>query len=466
MLRLRTPGGILSARQMRGLAEMAEDWGAGAAQITTRSNLQLREFRPRDIVRALTKLESLGLRSLGSGSDNVRNITATPTSGIDRVELFDVAPLAQALNQYISESRDLYDLSRKLKVSFDSGGATSVLADTNDIAFVATRVSDGHSVSAGVYFRVHLGGTTSHRQFASDSGLLVAPEQTVAVAAAMIRVYKENGDRTNRKRARLKYLIDRWGMEKFLEETEKLLAFPLTRLPLAKCEPRPVVDQHAHLGVHAQRQPGFSYIGVAVPVGHLSTGQMRAIANIADAFGSGEIRLTIRKNLILPNIPDEVIPGARQAIAAAGLSDEAGSFAAATISCTGNQGCRFAPTDTRAHALELTKFLDERFKLRSPISLHVTGCPHTCAQPYVADIGLMGTAVEREEGYAVWLGGGCDECQGLGRQFISVRYRDLPPLLERLIQIFEERRQGDESFREFARRHKIEDLRELLRASE
>jgi len=463
MLRLRTPSGILSARQMRGLAEMAEDWGAGAAQITTRSNLQLREFRPKDIVRALTKLESLGLSSLGSGSDNVRNITATPTSGIDRLELFDVAPLAQALNQYILESRDLYGLPRKLKVSFDSGGATSALADTNDIAFMATRVSDGHSVSAGVYFRVHLGGTTSHRQFASDSGLLVAPDQTAAVAAAMIRVFKENGDRTNRKRARLKYLIDRWGMEKFLEETGKHLTFPLRHFPLAECEPRSDVDQRAHLGVHAQRQSGLSYIGVAVPVGFLSAGQMRAIASIANEFGSGEIRLTVRKNLILSNIPDEVIPGARQAIAAAGLSDEAGSFAAATISCTGSQGCRFAPTDTRTHALELASFLDSRFKFSRPISLHVTGCPHTCAQPYVADIGLMGTAVAREEGYTVWLGGGSDDCQGLGRELISVRYRDLPTLLERLIQIFKERREGDESFREFTRRHKIEDLRELLR---
>ena len=464
MLRLRTPGGILTAHQLRGLAEMAEDWGAGEAYITTRGNLQLREIRPKDIVRVLSKVEGLGMCALGSGADNVRNITATPTSGIDPAELFDVVPLAQSLNQHILESHDLFDLPRKLNVAFDSGGACSAVADTNDIAFVATRVSEGHTVSAGVYFRVHLCGTTSHRQFATDSGLLIAPEQAVAVAAAMIRVFKENGDRTNRKRARLKYLIERWGMEKFLEETGKRLAFPLTRLPLAACEPRPAVDPRGHLGVHAQRQHGLSYIGVAVPVGRLSAGQMRAIAGIADKFGSSEIRLTVKESLILPNIPDEVIPAARQAIASTGLSDDAGSFAAATISCTGSQGCRFAPTDTQTHALELARFLDERFRLSSPISLHVTGCPHSCAQHYIADIGLMGTVVAREEGYEVWLGGGSDQCQGLGRQLISaIRFRDLPPLLERLIQIFEEKRQGDESFLEFTRRHTIEELQELLR---
>jgi ferredoxin-nitrite reductase len=462
MLRLRMPGGILTAHQMRGLAEMAEDLGSGEAYVTTRGNLQLREFRPKDIVHVLSRVESLGMNALGSGADNVRNITATPTSGIDPVELFDVVPLAQSLNQYILESRDLYGLPRKVNIAFDSGGATSVVADTNDLAFIATRVSEGHSVSEGVYFRVHLGGTTSHRQFASDSGLLIAPEQTVAVAAAMLRVYIENGDRTNRKRARLKYLIDRWGMEKFLEETAKRLAFPLTRFPLAECEPRPTVDQRAHLGVHAQRQPGLSYIGVAVPVGRLSAGQMRAIASIADEFGSSEIRLTVMENLILPNIADEVIQGARQAIAAAGLNDDAGSFTAAAISCTGSQGCRFSPTDTQTHALQLARFLDDRFKVRPPISLRVTGCPHCCAQPYIGDIGLMGTIVAGEEGYEVWLGGGSDECQGLGRELISIRFRDLPPLLERLIQIFEETRKVDESFVEFTRRHKIEELRELL----
>ena len=203
MLRLRVPGGILSAHQLRGLATMAADWGSGRADITTRANLQIREFQPKDIVRVLNKVQALGLSSRGSGADNIRNITASPITGLDPSELCDVAPLADALHHYILNSRDMYGLPRKFNVAFDNGGAISVVADTNDIGFVAVRVGEGHDIPAGIYFRVLLCGITGHKQFASDCGLLLRPEQTVPVAAAMIRVFAENGDRTDRKKARL-----------------------------------------------------------------------------------------------------------------------------------------------------------------------------------------------------------------------------------------------------------------------
>jgi ferredoxin-nitrite reductase len=467
MLRLRTPGCILSTYQMHGLAEVAESWGAGEAHITTRGNIQIRQFQPKDIVNVLMKVQGLGMSSRGSGADNIRNVTATPTSGIDRMELFDVAPMAQALNFYILNSRDLYGLPRKFNVAFDSGGAVSVVADTNDIAFVATRISEGRSVPAGIYFRVQLCGITGHRQFASDCGVLLTPSQTVAVAAAMIRVFNEHGDRTDRKKARLKYLIDRWGVEKFLEETEKRLTFPLMRYPLAECEPRAAVDPGGHIGVHPQRQPGLFYIGVAVPVGRLSVTQMRAIADATEVFGSGEIRLTVWQNLILPNIPAEKLEAARQAIADAGLSDLASTFAAGAVACTGNKGCRYSATDTKAHALELAGFLDERFKIQQPINLHVTGCPHSCAQHYIGDIGLLGAKVGGEEGYQVLIGGGSDDRQGLGRELIpAIRFSDLPPAMDRLVRKFEEKRHDNESFLAFTRRHEIEELKEMISVKE
>ncbi|MGB6302490.1 MAG: NirA family protein [Acidobacteriaceae bacterium] len=463
MLRLRVPGCMVSARQMRGLAEMAEEWGAGEAHITTRGNIQIRKFQPKDIVNVLTKVQSLGMSSRGSGADNIRNITATPTSGIDPTELFDVVPMARALDFYILNSRDLYELPRKFNVAFDSGGAVSIVADTNDIAFIATRVVEGRSVPAGIYFRVQLCGITGHRQFASDCGLLLTPGQAVAVAAAMIRVFTEHGDRTDRKKARLKYLVDRWGVEKFLEETEKRLTFPLMRVPLAECEPRASVNRHGQLGVHPQLQAGLFYIGVAVPVGRLTVAQMRAIAGVADTFGCGEIRLTVWQNLILPNIPSENLEAARRAIADAGLSDSARTLAAGVVACTGNQGCRYSATDTKAHALQLADFLDERFTMEHPLNLHVTGCPHSCAQHYIGDIGLLGAKVGGEEGYQVLLGGGSDERRGLGRELISaIRFSDLPATLERLMQSFEERRSEDESFLAFTRRHEIEQLKEML----
>ena len=233
MLRLRVPGGVLRTSQLRGLAAMAERWGCGRLDITTRANLQIREFAPRSIVDVLNSVRVLGMTSQGSGADNIRNITAPPLSGYDSQELIDVQPFAEAMQNYLTNSRDLFGLPRKFNIAFDNGGAISVLADTNDIGFSAVRVLDGHSVPAGVYFRVLLCGITGHKQFATDSGLLLRPDQLIAVAAAMVRVFAENGDRTDRKRARLKYLVDRWGVTRFLDETEKKLKFPILRVDVS-----------------------------------------------------------------------------------------------------------------------------------------------------------------------------------------------------------------------------------------
>ena len=467
MLRLRVPGGIVTAQQMRGLASMAEEWGSGRADITTRANLQIREFQPRDIVRVLKKVDALGVTSRGSGADNIRNITASPITGIDPTELCDVAPLAEALHYYILNSRDMYALPRKFNVAFDNGGAIGVVADTNDIGFVATRVGEGHNVPEGVYFRVLLCGITGHRQFAEDCGLLLRPEQTVAAAAAMIRVFNENGDRTDRKKARLKYLVDRWGVEKFLAETEKLLAFPLIRFAAENCEPRHAIDRTGHIGVHAQRQPGLNYIGIAVPVGRLPVKQMRALADAADQFGSGELRLTVWQNLLIPNIPSESVDEALAAIRAADLDCMAGTVMRGTVACTGNRGCRYSATDTKSHAVELANRLDTHFKIEQPVNLHVTGCPHSCAQHYIGDIGLLGTKIGGEEGYQVVIGGGCDQDKGLARELIqAIPFRELPPVMERLLSAYTERRHVDESFLEFSRRHSIEELKSFCEVME
>ena len=467
MLRLRIPSGILKSHQVRGLAAIAEQWGSGRADITTRANLQIREFQPRDIVRVLTSVQDLGLTARGSGADNIRNITASPLSGIDPAELIDCAPYAGALHHYILNSRDLYELPRKFNVAFDGGGAISVVADTNDIGFVAARVGQGRSVLAGVYFRVLLCGISGHRQFASDCGLLVRPEQSVAVAAAMIRVFIEHGDRTDRKRARLKYLVDKWGVEKFLAETEKRLTFPLLRLSAEECEPRSAIDRAGHIGIHRQNKDDLHYIGVSVPVGRLPVSQMRAVADVAEKFGSGELRLTVWQNLILPNVPSDRVDEAVECLRAAGLECSAGAVLRGTVACTGNRGCRYAATDTKAHAVELASLLDARFKIDQPINLHVTGCPHSCAQHYVGDIGLLGTKVKGEEGYQVVIGGGSDQDQGIAREIIpAVAYTELAPRLESLLAAFQERRNAEESFLQFSRRHSTSELQSFLTVKE
>ncbi|MGA8477646.1 MAG: NirA family protein [Chthoniobacterales bacterium] len=467
MLRCRVPAGQLTAEQFRGLSEIAEDWGKGYADITTRANIQIREIAPKHIVKVLLKLQELGLTSRGSGVDNVRNITASPTAGIDPAEIINTQPYAKALHYYILNNRDLYDLPRKFNVAFEGGGGISVVADTNDIGFVATKVKEGAEVPAGIYFRVQLAGITGHQQFAADTGILVRPEQCVAVGAAILRVYIEHGDRTNRKQARLKYLIDRWGIPKFVEEVEKKLSFPLIFFPLEKCVPPHPPVLHGHLGVYKQSQKNRNYIGVTVPVGRLRVRQMRRIADLARNYGSGELRLTVWQNLILPDIPDGFVETVKRSLVRIGLHYEATNITGGVIACTGNTGCKFAATNTKGQAVELARYLGRKLHLDQPINIHLTGCPNSCAQHYIGDIGLLGVKIgqneTQQEAYHVFFGGRAGFEQQLGKQvFHGVAFSELPALLEKVIKIYLERRSGNETFIQFVTRHEVKRLQEIF----
>jgi ferredoxin-nitrite reductase len=471
MIRLRVPACELTAAQMHGLADIATEMGGGYAHITTRGNLQIREFKPRDIVRLLTRVQELGLTSRGAGADNIRNVTASPNSGFDPDELLDVRPHAKALHHYILNHRDLYGLPRKFNVAFDNGGSISTAADTNDIGFFACRVSEkslagaaAPAVAPGVYFRVHLGGITGHLDFARDTGLLIKPSEAVAVAAAMIRVFAEHGDRTNRKKARLKYVLDKWGFEKFLDETQKKLAFPLARLPLAACEPRRPVVKHGWLGVAKQAKPGLNSIGVGIPVGRLTQKQMHALADLATHYGKGELRLTVWQNLLIPHIPDAFVETVKRSVARMGFFTEAGSIAAGVIACTGNRGCKYAAADTKAHAVEVIKKLDAKLRLESPVNIHFTGCPHSCAQHYAGDLGFVGAKLaDGSEGYHVVLGGGMDHEQGAARElFKGVRATEVTALVEKVLTTYDAKKKHGETFVQWSRRHSVKELQELL----
>ncbi|MBI2511799.1 MAG: NirA family protein [Opitutae bacterium] len=477
MIRLRIPAGELHAHQLRGLADLADECGNGVADITTRANFQLRELPPRSIVRVLTRVSQLGLTSRGSGADNIRNITATPTSGFDARELIDVRPFAHALHHYILNHRDLYGLPRKFNVAFDSGGTISAAADTNDIGFFAVRVTENSlstlnpQLSAlrpapGIYFRCELGGITGHKDFARDTGLLLTPEQLVPVAAAMIRVFRENGDRTDRKKARLKYLLERWkGHEKFLEETQKKLSFPLVRLPRTACEPRAPIDKRAHLGIHPQAEFGRFYLGVGVPVGRMTSAQMRDIAALAERYGTGELRLTVWQNLLIPHLTADSAAAVAHAVHALGLYTDAHASAGCVIACTGNKGCKYAGADTKSHARTVAAHLRSHGPaLDAPVNVHLTGCPHSCAQHYCGDLGGVATKLaDGREGYHVVLGGGMDQEQGIAREiFRNVAADDLPALVARTLATFAARRTAGETFVTWSRRHTVEELKQLL----
>ena len=465
MLRCRIPAGELTAAQLDGLADIAEHYGPGHADLTTRSNFQVRQIAPRNLVKTLMRLQEIGLSSKGTGVDNIRNTTVTPTAGVDVDELIDTRPHAHGLNHYILNSRDMFGLPRKFNISFDGGGGISAATDTNDIGFSAVRVGEGKAVAPGVYFRVQLAGITGHQQFATDAGIVVRPEDAVAVSAAIVRVFNETGDRTNRKKARLKYVIDRLGIPKYLELVQAKLDFPLVHLPLTDCKPRPAAVPHGHIGVHRQRQPGLNYVGVVVPVGRLSVPQMRGLADLSCEHGSGEVRLTPWQNLIIPNVPDAAMETVKGELIEMGLHHTTTAIAGGLVACTGNQGCKWAASNTKGQAVELARYLESKLTLDQPLNIHLTGCPNSCAQHYMGDIGLLGTKVgsDKREGYHVYVGGAFGDQQAVEREvYRSVAFESLKPTLETMLRAYLGKREAGESFQAFTARHDLNALQVIF----
>ena len=461
MTRLRIPGGIMTSHQARGAADIAAELGGGHLDITTRANLQIRDIAAEDGPLVVMRLGEIGLLPRGTGADNIRNITASPTVGIDAAEWLDTRPQTRALHHHILTTRDLFGLPRKFNIALDGGGAVAVLEDTNDIALRAARTPDGT-----LLYALALGGITGHHDFARHTGVAVEPRDVVRLCDAILRVFIAHGDRTDRKKARLKYLLDRWGFEKFLAEVETLFGRPMPRPnPL---ELAPPGAKHGHIGVHPQKQPGLSYVGVVTPLGRLTVAQMRGLAALADQHGSGELRLTVWQSLIIPNVADPAALTA--AIAELGLSHHASHLRGGLVACTGNAGCKFAASNTKQHAAEIAAWLDARITLPAPINIHLTGCHHSCAQHYVADIGLLGARVERGEaeveGYDIHVGGGAGPEQKIGRLIRPrVAADELAPLLLNLLRAWL-REAPAESFQSFTARHDEAALHALTNAEE
>jgi len=470
MCRLRIPNGILKHWQLAGLADLAGHYGGGYSHVTTRANLQIREIEAKNAVVMLEAIQDLGLCSRGSGADNIRNVTGTPTAGIDPQELIDTRPYAREWHFHILNERALFGLPRKFNVAFDGGGAIPVLEDTNDIGFQAVEVADGFGVEAGVWFRLMLGGITGHKDFARDTGIVVRPAEATKIADALVRVYIAQGDRTDRGKARLKYVIDRLGIEKFLGLAEEKLGRKLHRVPREAITAPPAFDRSAHVGVHRQRQAGLHWIGVVLPVGKLTAEQMRGLADTARALGDGDIRLTVWQNLLLSGISTEKLNVALSNIEALGLSTSATSIRAGLVACTGNAGCRFSASNTKRHAEEIARWCESRVELDGPVNIHLTGCHHSCAQHYIGDIGLLGCKVSTSddgdavEGYHIHVGGGFGPEAAIGREiFRDVKAEDAPAVVEDLLRGYLlHRTSAAETFTAFTRRHDIQALKEMV----
>jgi len=460
MCRLRIPNGVVTHWQLAGLADLAERYGGGYAHVTTRANFQIREIEPKNAVNLLEAILDLGLCSRGTGADNIRNVTGTPTAGIDPQELLDTRPYARAWHHHILNERELYGLPRKFNVAFDGAGRIAALEDTNDIGFQAVEVKEGFGAEPGIWFRLTLGGITGHRDFARDTGVIVKPSEASRVANAIVRVFIAHGDRTDRNKARLKYVLDAMGFDKFLGLVEEKLNAKLVRVPAEAIATRPKADRAAHIGVHAQKQEGLNWIGVVLPVGKLTAAQMRGLANVAQELGDGNIRLTVWQNLLISGVPTGQVATAEAAIEALGLTTKATAIRAGLVACTGNTGCRFAASNTKRHADEIARWCEARVELDTPVNIHLTGCHHSCAQHYIGDIGLLACKVavsedDTVEGYHILVGGGFGPDATLARElFRDVKADECPATVEKMLKTYLARRSSaQETFHAFTRRH-------------
>lgn len=469
MTRLRIPGGVVKSHQLRELASIARDLTTGYIQITTRNNLQIRLIQPKDCPEVLRRIQSCGLHSKGAGADNIRNITMNPCAGYDPHEIIDVRPLVNELATLIISSREFYDLPRKFNIAYDGGGLVSSVEDTNDIGASAVQIGENDAgIEPGIYFRIALGGVTGHQTFASDWSVVVPAASLNEVIIALVRVFIAHGDRTNRKKARFKYVVESLGLEGIQSEVEKLLNFKLTRLPIDSPiqVPRDFSQQgHSHVGVYPQKQEGLFYLGAQVPVGQLTDRQLDRLADIADSYGSGEVRLTVWQNVIIPNVREAFVGSAAKALKKAGFPTEQSNLRSGFVACTGNRYCKYAASDTKGHAIAMMDYLERRVKLDRPINIHFTGCAHSCAQHFMGDIGLLGTKVKTDsgEGYHITVGGGFGENRKIGRQIFSgVPFESLGGTLETMLKGYLAKRLASESFHDFCNRHTVGELQEAF----
>jgi ferredoxin-nitrite reductase len=408
MMRLRVPNGIISSEQMRVLGEIVQRYGDdGNADITTRQNLQLRGIRIEDIPDIFQRLKSVGMTSVQSGMDNVRNITGSPMAGLDADELIDTRELVQKVQDMITNcgqgNYQFTNLPRKFNIAIEGGRDNSVHAEINDIAFVPA-YKEGE-----LGFNVVVGGFFSAKrcEAAIPMNVWVRPNQEVVdLCRGILEVYRDNGLRANRQKSRLMWLIDEWGIEEFRTRVANHLGYPL-----ATAAEKDAIDweKRDHLGVFPQKQEGLSYIGLCVPVGRLFADDMFDLARIAEVYGSGELRLTVEQNVIIPNIAAENMPTLLTEPLLAKFTPNPTPLQRALVSCTGAQFCNFALIETKNKAVDLISQLDAELNIPRGVRIHWTGCPNSCGQPQVADIGLMGTKARKDgktvEGVDLYMGG-------------------------------------------------------------
>lgn len=396
MIRVRMPGGIARSAQFRALAEISDRFGKGFADITTRQQIQLRNMRIEEVPEIFRMLASVGLGTLQTGMDSIRNIIGCPVTGLTPAELHDTSPIIRAFNETIVGNREFTNLPRKFNVAVTGCRENCLHADTQDVALVpATRQIDGEAETG---FNLLAGGKVGSGGFraASPLDVFVRPDEAVEVLCHITRLFRDHGPRESRTRSRLAFLVDDWGVSRIRKELETRMGRPLSRAGKDERDPRKRAD---HVGLFRQRQPGLNYVGLKVPVGRLTSGQMAEAARLADEYGNGELRLTHGQNLILPHIPDARI--GKMAAEEPLLKDlryDPSEVMRGLVSCTGIEYCGLAVIETKNRALETARRLEREISEVRPLSIHWSGCPAGCGNHLIADIGLLGKRAKVDRG--------------------------------------------------------------------
>jgi sulfite reductase beta subunit-like hemoprotein len=450
MLRIKFPNGVVTADQLRTVGRLSVRYGRGMGDITTRQNIQLHWLRIEDLPVVLDELNAVGLSFTQACGDVWRNVVGCPLAGVDGHELIDSRPLIEELERTFVGDRRFSNLPRKFKVSVSGCLHRCAQHEINDIGLVAVE-KDGH-VGYDVWVG---GGLGASARMGRRLDLFALPEEAAEVCRAITEIFRDEGNRTKRTRARIKFLVDEWGVERIRDEVERRLgrSFPTS------VEPAEPVDPHRdHLGVHPQVQPGLYYLGATTLRGRFTGDQMIAVADIADRFGSGAVRCTNRQNVIVLDVPDAQVDEAAASLRDVGLPTEASTFRRGVISCTGMEFCKLAIVETKERAAELIDHLERRVgDIPGSLRINLNGCPNACAQYQVADIGLQGGIARlpdgrRVQGFILHIGGRLGQDAGFGRRVASkaMPADDARYAVERIVRAYAGERPADGTFAEWA----------------
>ena len=436
MMRIRISNGISNAAQFRAIAGISDDYGKGFADLTTRQQIQLREFSIEQVPDIWQRLDAVGLISLQTGMDNIRTVVGCPAAGLTPHELLDASPIARQFTDMFVGNREYTNLPRKFNVTITGCRENCTHVSTQDVAMTpAVKTVDGQEVAG---FNVAVGGKMGSGGYTPNTplDLFVTPDEAAEICNHIVLIFRDHGSREARNKVRLAFLIAEWGAERFRAEIEARAGRPLLHAGKSA-----TTDAHtSHIGIFPQQQAGLNYVGLCVPVGRITTAQLRGVADLADEYGDGEIRITPGQNLIIPNVPDERLDELTAEPLLQALSYRPSNITEGTVSCTGIDYCHFSLIETKERAMETARALEKRLPNIGPVSLYWSGCANGCANHTLADIGLVGKRVRVDgeilEAVDIYRGGAVAH-NGNGKPpapvMSNVACAELPRVLEEML---------------------------------